>query len=81
MGTKKADEDKEIKAADAPEAEKIGGTIVQKIDTVVLTIAIRLPKATTETETVIGANQRTHGLASRIWKRLKRTNPRRPTNL
>ena len=61
MGTKKAEEDKEIEAADAPEAEKIGGTIVQEIVTVVLTIATRLPKATTETETFIEADQRTNG--------------------
>ena len=83
MGTEKAEEDKETEAADAPEAERIGGTIVrevdtvvltaapeaeriggtivQEVDTVVLTIAIRLPKTITETETVIEANQRTHG--------------------
>ena len=61
MGTKKAEEDKEIEAADAPEAEKIGGTIVQEIDTVVLTIATRSPQASTETDTVIEADQRTNG--------------------
>ena len=61
MGTKKAEEDKEIEAADAPEAEKIGGTIVQEIDTVVLTIATRSPQAPTETDTVTEADQRTNG--------------------